>query len=1089
MQLSTLSPKALARLAGGVMAAKMLAAAKDDSQREDLRRYYDSRGLPVSDDLGPSDDDLLEAFQRVQDENAEVKAYLRDHPDDDEDKAIYLLNRFPHVFLTIERVYRLVADWGIRETKRTVRPDGDVRPEKVPLPPDYWKFMSDSDVPGRAQRRLRHDVRSFNADPEGYLARLCAELGASQEERERKVIGMIMETFEVIGRMVFPAFHEHINGSERRFPSMHVRIWIKDLIERGYVLICGDVGTEKTSAAVVGLHEVGAKRVLVTARSYARTNVWEGEVAKYYRNPPEVLVLKNAKDLRRLQAMPAETLRAYAYVVVGYGDLQAKSGNAWIKALAPYEPDAVIVDEAHAINHDIERSWRVIELARLPSVRYRVLLTATPFEVEPNEMANIATLANPKEYPTREAFERQCSNNPRFFQKLAEEIMCAYFAADDVLDLPPCNWGRESPFPTVEIEPSAAAMAALDLIRHDGSLHKIDQIRRMNQLLACPYLGRDWYEYPPSVNGYLRDPLKSDKLVWLKAEIDRRILTGKVVVASGLYTAGVTRGLCDADDPMDDYAVVAQLRQWYGEEAVLVLDGTTVQSEDKEVEKSREDVMRRWKEDPRARILVASIRATAESINLTLKRDSGCDKVSVLVLTLPWNSTQLLQFLGRFRRPGMELPTELLIAVLRGTVDEVMLSINRKKHRNFMIGVQGIRLTREEEKAIEKMVIEDFLGGPEKWMTGFLNRVRGKGEDRAATVFNGMTRGNPDGERFARQYLAEEETTLSGDVSRFLGKVYKPWLREGRVVGEQILDAACGPLALERRLGEPVFGIDQCPWVLDIARPHSYNAGKNARTGRLSDLPAEWDGTFRLVVCSLALHWSANKGPWETSERVRILTNLARVTARDGIVHLVFLRTSFSEEMLGEWADALKVLGLARVPELTGLIESTDSPEHPRTFWSVCLQKVGEPTGEKGDPAALVFADERKRATESVVVGPKRKDEAKKGPPILVKHDAFVVVTDEGTKTPESASTAVGGRFTDVTGWCKPFVDILRKEYHPREEWTLLLEAELNRARPTKLTHFSRIWNVLFHRKDAPRMKREAFRAIAKQAMALEPSH
>ncbi len=1093
MRLNTLDQAAAPKIANAMTRA-VLGKLSSPEAREMMVAHLSRFGyiVPDADPENVTDDDILEAFQRIQDQHVEIRDYLRDSTDSDADKAIYLLNRFPQVFLSIERVYRIFADWRLRWARRTVRPDGegDDGNETAVRPPDFWKYIPEGEIPGLAQRRLRRDVHAFNLDPEGYLARLRAEYDASREERERRVIEMIFETFETIAKMTFPDFHDHINGSTSRFPSMHVRIWIKDLIDRGYVLIAGDVGTQKTSAAVVGLHAVGAKRVLVTARSYARNGVWKGEVAKYYRNPPKVLVLKKAKDLRRLKAMSAETLRSYAYVVVGYGDIQAQSGDAWVQALAPFEPDAIIVDEAHAINHEIERSRRVLELARLPSIKFRVMLTATPFECEPNEMAHIAMLVKPEEYPTREAFEHRCRNNPRFLHKLAQDIMCAYFAADDVLDLPPCNWGRFLPLPTVDLEPSAAAKAAHDMILEDRNLHPIEQIRRMNQLLACPFLGRNWYEYPPTVNGYLRDPLKSDKLLWLKSEIEKRVLTGKVVVGSGLYTAGVTRKLTSNDDPNDDYAVVAMLRQWFGNEAVLVLDGTTNPSDDERVEASRANVMHRWKNDPNARILVASVRATAESVNLTLAKSSGCDKVSVLMLTLPWNSTQLFQFLGRFRRPGMELPTELLIPVLRGLADEAMAEIIRKKDQNFLIGIQGVRLTTEEERAIENMTISDFLNGPKEWMsTVVYQRVRGHGENRALAVLDGMHNGKVVGEKFARHYLAGEETSHSGDVSRFLGKVYRPWLREGRIAGEQILDAACGPLTLERRLGEPVFGVDLNPCMIDIARSHSYNAGKNARAGRLSDLPAEWDGTFLLSVCSLALHWSSNKGSWDKSERVRILRNLARVTKKDGIVHLILLKMSFSEEMLDRWVNALGALGLARVPELTGLIKSVDSPGQPRTFWSVCLQKVGEPTDGGGDPKDLLFANERPCETEAVRVGKKGKEPPERAPKAPVKHDAFVIVTDEGTKTPESASTAVAERFTDVTGWCKPFVDILRKEYRPDEEWTKLLVAELNRARPTKLTHFSKLWDGLFHRKDAPKMKREEFRNVARRAMALEPSH
>lgn len=1030
-----------------------------------------------------------EAFERLMSQNAELRTYIEDPHTDPWLIAKYLLAKFPQIFIAIEQVYHVTVDYKIRRCKRVLTTDRERPEQETLLPADFYRYVSDDDIPIIAGHRLRTDVRAFNTDPEGYLAHLRRQAAASADAKEGQVLGRLIALFETLGDMTFPAFHAHIKGADRPFPSMHVRVWIQQMKARGNALICGDVGTQKTSAAIVGLHELGVTRTLVVARSYARHNVWEAEVPVYYRASPDVLVLEGASGLRRLEKMSTKELHRYAYLVVGYGDIQHLNGNAWVKALARYQPEGIIVDEAHAINHENNRSRRVIELARLPTVRHRVLLTATPFENNPDEMAFLAMLLKPSEFPDAETFRRQCRDNPRLFYILVKDLMCEYFAADDVLELPPSNVDRFAAFPTVVLEPSAAAKAAHDLIRYDGKLASLVQIQRMNQLLACPYIGRNWYTYPPEVNGYFRDPLKSDKLAWIKREIEKRITTGKVVVGSGLFASAITRGLKGAEEEEDGYVVAAQLRQWFGDEAVLVIDGSTDMSEDVENERSRAAVMDRWKNDPKARILVAAVQATAESVNLTLKKSSGCDKVSLLILTLSWKPTQLLQFIGRFRRPGMELPIEVLIVILRGLVDEAMLQLNQKKYANFLIGMQGVPLMQEETEALDKLVMTDFLQSPSRWMGEVYQRVRGKGEDRALTFLAGMHKDKLVGKAFARYYLQDEEGSLSGDVARFLAQMYRPWLHGKRLSGEQILDAACGPLVLERRLGEPVFGVDLNPYMLDLAREHSYYAGKNARVGRLSDLPEEWNGLFRLTVCSLALHWSANKGPWAKSERAAILTGLARVTAMDGLVHLILPPTCLEAEMLEDWVGALETLGLQRVPELTGLIESVDNPQHRRTFWSVCLRKVGEPSVESADAKALFFADERKRMTEEVEVSPKRGAGKPPAPPAQVKHEEFRVMTEDGAQTPEAVSAVVAERcFVDATGWCKPFVDIIQREYHPRAEWIALLTEELNLRRPSQMSHFTRIWEAVFHKPGAPKMGRERFRTIARQAMALNES-
>jgi hypothetical protein len=106
-----------------------------------------------------------------------------------------------------------------------------------------------------------------------------------------------------------------------------------------------------------------------------------------------------------------------------------------------------------------------------------------------------------------------------------------------------------------------------------------------------------------------------------------------------------------------------------------------------------------------------------------------------------------------------------------------------------------------------------------------------------------------------------------------------------------------------------------------------------------------------------------------------------------------------------------------------------------------------------------------------------------------VKHDEFLVVTDEGTHSPEAVSAAVAELcFVDATGWCKPFVDILVREYHPPAEWIALVTIELNLRRPARIGDFTRLWEAVFHKPGAPKMGRERFRTIARWAMALTES-
>ncbi len=1026
------------------------------------------------------------AFDQLMMTNEELRAYVEDPRTDPCLIAEYLLRQHPELFIAFEQVYQVTVDYKIRRCKRTVAPESDRIDEgRPPLPRDFYERMSEDNITMCVKRRIRSDVRAFNCDADGYLATLANALQNAEHANERKIIERLAKLFASLREMHFPEFHEHIKGSETPFPSMHVRVWIKQILERGSALICGDVGTQKTSAAIIGLHELGAKRTVVICRSYARGLVWEPEIPVYFKEAPPVLKLEGINDLRRLESMSTRELREFHYLLIGYGDLQSVNADRWVKAIERYHADAIIIDEAHAINHDVARTRRVIALSQHATIKHHIMLTATPFENHPNEAANMAMILDPKAFPTQAHFDAYCRDHPRVFFGLMSKLMCEYFASDEVLDLPPCNMERLAAFPTVEIEPSYAAKYVHDLIRYDGSLVPTTQIQRMAQVGTCPYLGRNWYQYPAEVNGYFRDPEKSDKLMWVKHEIESRIATGKIVVASGLFASGVTHGVEGSQDDESEYVVVDQLRRWFGKDAVVHIDGTMAVSDDIDLNETRTAAINRWKHDDRVRIAVISVQAAAESFNMTLVRKPGViEKLTILVLALGWKPTQLHQFIGRFRRPGMEISTEVLIAILKGLVDEAFLKMNQQKWRNFLMGIQMIPLQEDETKALEKRITSKYLDTDDRWLGDVLVKVRGVGEQKAMKFLDGMFRERVTGKTFARIYLENEDFSLSGDVARFLAQVYKPWLKEQKIAAENILDAACGILMLERRLGEPVYGIDMNPWMVETGREHSYQGGKNAIVGRLSELPEEWNEKFRLTVCSLALHWSTNKGKTK-SERLKILEGLARVTAKDGLIHLTLPPSCFSEEMIGEWTGALVGLGLERVNEMTGLVETRDFADNPRTFWSVCLRKVGEANVEEVNQTALFFADERKRMTDTVDVAPKRNGTPTQPvPPAHVKHEAFVVLTDEGAQTPEAVSNAIAKKcFAEEVMWYRPFLAEMRRQFRPDERWLAEFEAELERIRPQKLTDFSKVWNNVFKTAGAPKIKRATLRALANQAM------
>jgi hypothetical protein len=130
--------------------------------------------------------------------------------------------------------------------------------------------------------------------------------------------------------------------------------------------------------------------------------------------------------------------------------------------------------------------------------------------------------------------------------------------------------------------------------------------------------------------------------------------------------------------------------------------------------------------------------------------------------------------------------------------------------------------------------------------------------------------------------------------------------------------------------------------MIQMAREAAHHLTTNIHEGRLSKLPREWTGRFRLVVSSLVLDWTA-LGSVGDSERLRVLSELIRVCDPHGLIWLTFNEKALDQKLFIAWIEALKNAGCELSP-LTGFIvpEEEAKKEKPAfAFWSIVVTPAG----------------------------------------------------------------------------------------------------------------------------------------------------
>jgi len=547
-----------------------------------------------------------------------------------------------------------------------------------------------------------------------------------------------------------------------------------------------------------------------------------------------------------------------------------------------------------------------------------------------------------------------------------------------------------------------------DQVRLEGGA----KVRRLLRATMHPHSMVGFYAWPSRLRCHFDNLDLSTKLMWIKDRVTRELEEGaKVAIGTGIYVSGITR----PQDDEDNHWIGAQLREWFGEENVLIIDGTTSQAAGRKGVSRREAVIRQWRSDPKARILLVSIRACPDAINLSVPSMPGVAKLFVTTLSFPWIPWK--QFIGRYWRDGAGVPVNYKVPILRGTVDESLYRLVRDKWDLQQLFRAQIPLTKRELELFDRRRFVARLVPDCRNSVETVNFTSGKfrefDEDQA-NQFLGERRGlATNAERFAQAFVKTHDCSAAGHIARFMKTVIGELERNQLVQPTDVLDAGCGPLTLERVLEQPVYGVDMVEPILRLGRDLSPCRGVNSQVGFLTQLPREWKHKFSLSIASLVLDWTSVSKRTKDGRpiRVAVLQELVRVTDQTGWVWLTFTSRSLNQSLFDSWCSVFEQNQCRLIEGLTGVVEAVDHQENRFDFWSICFCPGGNLLGDIRE-GELMFAFEQDR----IVVKRGRRRGRGKQPqffdkPQTVQHEQFVVKGADGKEMSalEAAQSVIVG--------------------------------------------------------------------------------
>jgi len=347
--------------------------------------------------------------------------------------------------------------WIIRRHTRSIL----VKPNPVTNATGYYVGLNNEekklyfyDIPGR----------EWNGNAKGYLIPLSEgwRLYALTEGLPSKVVKWEGDELikEVIDEFNKRARLKDIHSAKDstydvEFPGdpnfktrAHQRVALEfiDLVG-GRALVAYGMGTGKTAISIGRALATGAQKVVVVVPGSLKKN-WERHIKNLTGEHPFVMKgrVPDEYDVRNLMIKKPRWVIINYEILRSYNDVEIESGatqkrNLWVELLNMYEPDLIIVDEAHYMKNPSSAQSKAI---RSLQAKDMLALTGTPVLNRPGELWPVLNWMRPEMFPAYETFLRQYGAgrsvyNTEKLRSLLESVMIRRTKDDVWENLPSIN--------------------------------------------------------------------------------------------------------------------------------------------------------------------------------------------------------------------------------------------------------------------------------------------------------------------------------------------------------------------------------------------------------------------------------------------------------------------------------------------------------------------------------------------------------------------------------------------------------------------------------------------------------------------------
>ena len=599
-------------------------------------------------------------------------------------------------------------------------------------------------------------------------------------------------------------------------------------------------------------------------------------------------------------------------------------------------PMVLYLDESHnAKNPKALRSQAVRKLATLSDFLYPI--TGSPFTDNLDDIGEIASLLDPRNYPTAEDFNRAYERNPKLIR-----LFLKRFSKTPVIDIkdidaiPNPVYHDPITFDLSEEERElydalpefpdflpGSKMVLLRLAALDGKLLDPERFKsgRLKEKLT-----RFFEENPELLEKarnidsslYRRlDSLLGEEIFEVKdEEITRK---GKVIVWTKLR-----EGITD------------KLEERYMKYGSCKIDGTVSADIPKGRIFSDRDIQRlEFQTNPDKRVMIATIDALREGQDL----HAATDVVTILRDVSPGPNEQAI---ARAVRMGQQNQVNVYTMHANATINAGIHAMEQNKRADIQDVEKAIELSKEQKQRLSKKtpVVRQpdlslyFL--PPRTLVRFLSGMMTNMGAEQNEIFLGI---GENAQLYAQAYNYLWNYSYSAHTARLISQLVEE-LEERPEIGslEKIIDIGSGPCTISRTLKRPSLSIDLNPYQLENGKRECEKLGVDVETRKgnaehLKDVSSE---QYDLAISSLVLHY----GNYQKGGRKRMLLEASRVLKNGGYFILALPTSIVQGEGREKLEEGLLGLGLKPLESRTGYAKAIDGIEKDYEVYVTLCQKI-----------------------------------------------------------------------------------------------------------------------------------------------------